>query len=387
MNPTVLHLCSYYSGSKIYKDLVHSISTNGLNQLVYVAVRSQGEVGKNAVNSEMVKVIYDNILRKSDRVFFHKKINKIYKNLDKAVDLSNYDLIHAHTLFSDGAVALKVFQQTGKPYIVAVRNTDINIFWRYMPHLRKVGMEILKNAFRVVFINSSYRDSLIKKTGYSNQVNLLRKSVILPNGVDGFWHLNTGVAKVLDQKKITFLYVGDYSANKNIPFLVHFTNYVASKNPSKEVILNLVGGGVARGRAKIDSGIRKSLAQNLSDNLKVTEIGKVTSKPTLREIYREADFYIMLSKRETFGLVYIEAMSQGTPVIYTKGQGISGYFEDFEVGFEVELKSDRFSDIFEKLTMVMNDYNMVSSRCISLTSRFKWEDIAVEYIKIYSELG
>ena len=35
----------------------------------------------------------------------------------------------------------------------------------------------------------------------------------------------------------------------------------------------------------------------------------------------------MASFKETFGLVYFESMSQGTPLIFTKGQGIDGYFE------------------------------------------------------------
>ena len=39
-------------------------------------------------------------------------------------------------------------------------------------------------------------------------------------------------------------------------------------------------------------------------------------------IYRENDIYVMPSIIETFGLVYAEAMSQGLPVIYTRGQGL-----------------------------------------------------------------
>ena len=46
---------------------------------------------------------------------------------------------------------------------------------------------------------------------------------------------------------------------------------------------------------------------------------------------RKNDIFIMPSYHETFGLVYAEAMSQGLPVIYTKGQGFDGFFEDGKV--------------------------------------------------------
>ena len=55
----------------------------------------------------------------------------------------------------------------------------------------------------------------------------------------------------------------------------------------------------------------------------------------------------MPSFPETFGLVYVEAMSQGLPIIYTKGQGIDGYFEDGKVGYPVNTKDS--NDIVKKL--------------------------------------
>ena len=41
---------------------------------------------------------------------------------------------------------------------------------------------------------------------------------------------------------------------------------------------------------------------------------------------------------KTFGLVYFESMSQGTPLIFTKGQGIDGYFVGY-IGYSVNPRS------------------------------------------------
>ena len=42
--------------------------------------------------------------------------------------MNEYSLIHAHSLFSNGYIAMRIKQDYGIPYIVAVRNTDVNTF-------------------------------------------------------------------------------------------------------------------------------------------------------------------------------------------------------------------------------------------------------------------
>ena len=49
--------------------------------------------------------------------------------------------------------------------------------------------------------------------------------------------------------------------------------------------------------------------------------------------YKSAHIFVMPSLTETFGIVFIEALSQGLPLIYTKGQGIDGYFPQGFVGY------------------------------------------------------
>ncbi len=49
--------------------------------------------------------------------------------------------------------------------------------------------------------------------------------------------------------------------------------------------------------------------------------GFISKREQLRNIYKDADLLVLPSLLETFGLVYPEAMSQGLPVIYTRGQG------------------------------------------------------------------
>lgn len=92
----------------------------------------------------------------------------------------------------------------------------------------------------------------------------------------------------------------------------------------------------------------------------------------------------MPSLRETFGLVYAEALTQGLPVIYTKGQGFDGQFNEGEVGYSVD--SEDSDDIANKVLHIMRDYEELTKKCIELCWKFDWKHITSQYVQIYNDL-
>lgn len=108
-----------------------------------------------------------------------------------------------------------------------------------------------------------------------------------------------------------------------------------------------------------------------------------TSKEKLIDIYRENDIFVMPSKTETFGLVYAEAMSQGLPVIYTRGQGFDGQFEEGEVGYSVDCKDKE--EISMKIIDIINNYDVISRNAINLVDRYNWNIICEKYNDIYED--
>ena len=89
----------------------------------------------------------------------------------------------------------------------------------------------------------------------------------------------------------------------------------------------------------------------------------------------------MPSITETFGLVYPEAMSQGLPVIYTRGQGFDGQFKEGEVGYSVDAMN--IEDIASKVIAIRGDFAEMSKRCINSINKFDWNRITNCYEKIY----
>lgn len=114
--------------------------------------------------------------------------------------------------------------------------------------------------------------------------------------------------------------------------------------------------------------------------------GYIKDPKVLLNLYRKSDIFIMLSKRETFGLVYIEAMSQGLPIIYSKGTGIDGYFEDEDVGIPIDIYD--YNKDMDKIYNIKNTYIEKSKQAIARSREFDWTIIAKKYFeKIYTEEG
>ena len=178
---TILHLNCDYIWTTLHKKMIDHLTKLGIKNTVFAPVC---KVEKNIVDiSENEYVI--KCFNKLDRYFFGIKQFKIMKSLEKCISVSEYDLIHAYYLFTDGNYARIISRKYNIPYVVAVRNTDVNVFFKHMIHLRCVGIKILKDARTVFFLSESYKRQVL----YSYVPSKIRheieqKCVVLPNGID-----------------------------------------------------------------------------------------------------------------------------------------------------------------------------------------------------------
>lgn len=358
----VLHINSYYESSIFYKGLYDKQAEQGLNIKVYVP--SSGDKGLRHDYGNYTDVSY--CFKEIDRYVFHLKHNKILKDIVKNYDFSDVKKLHAHSLFSNGYIAYRLKKKYGIPYIVAVRNTDINTFFAKMIHLRKLGLSILKEAEKVIFISHSYYKKLEEHYIPADfQREFKEKAVVIPNGVNQFYIDNCATSKKATEDKIRLLYVGEINQNKNVEFTV---NCLKDKN----VQLDIVG--------KISN---KKIFDRIK-NQKIVSYHSPMNKEQLLKMYRESDIFVMPSITETFGLVYVEAMSQGTPVIYTKGQGFDGQFPEGVVGYS--MRSDSSTELENAIQAILANYEQISKNCIEGSKRFSWTHLEREYYQIYEQM-
>lgn len=369
INKKVLHINSYYSAGKFYKNLFDNQVKSGIDLDVFMPVPSNFE--SNNFDHGKYTLISKNHNR-YDRILFHLKHNKILKDVQEQYNIQGYSLIHAHSLFSNGFVAMKLKKKYGIPYIVAVRNTDVNMFFKKMIHLRSLGLEILKNANRVIFLSKAYKEQVIKKYVPEHfKDNIEKKVSVIPNGIDDFWiNYSDYPRQETIVSPLRLLHVGDISKNKNIETTVKAIEILIDSG--YDVTLDVVG--------KIKD---QRIFNRIKDLAYVNYLG-FKRKEKLIKIYRNNDIFVLPSKTETFGLVYAEAMSQGLPVIYTRGQGFDEQFPEGEVGYSVDCHDA--SEIADKIISISDAYGEISGRCVDLCGKFDWNVISEQYMQIYEKI-
>ncbi len=367
----VLHICNDFSNSHVHAELYKELDAQGVEQIVYTPVRNANLIDRNRFEAPHTRFVYSYILRPWHRIFFHRKIDKIVKDVERQGDLNAVSCIHATTLFSDGAVAYRLKQRYGIPFMVAVRNTDVNDFMRYMPHLWWVHRAVLQSASRVVCIAPAlHRDLMRHFSLLGMRQQLTSKMETICNGINAFWLQNLSLNENQHKKNHHILYVGNFTPNKNVLRLSEAVLSLQGQLP--DIQLHLVGEGGSQ------EPVLKALQQQHPDV--ISWHGPEFDKQRLQHFYQDCSVFAMPSLTETFGLVYLEALSQGLSVLYTKGEGIDGLFSE-KVGEAVNArKTEAIAQALASLLTRPGNYETLTAAHFE---QFYWEKIAQHYAGLY----
>ena len=115
----------------------------------------------------------------------------------------------------------------------------------------------------------------------------------------------------------------------------------------------------------------------------ITYHGKITDLEEMRLLYRANSVFVMPSKSETFGLVYIEALSQGLSVLWSRGEAIEGMFSEL-IGESVNPLSE--SDITAAMKKLLQHPEAYETLPDSIFDTFRWHSIARQYVTLYTNL-
>ena len=365
----ILHINCNYTGTTLHQLLIEKLDQLGHKNQVFVPMYDKTLSVINPNNNVLVCECF----KKWDRLFFGYKQKKIIRAVESNLKVCDYDLIHAYTLFTDGNCARYLAKKYNKSYVVAVRNTDVNSFFKYRPHLRSLGIRIMRDAKAVFFLSESYRNEVFDKyVPKKYKEELLNKTVIIPNGIDDFWLNKTPqeAKKCTNYEMIELAYAGRIEKNKNIPTTQKAMAILRNKGLNTH--LTVVG------KIQDQAEYKKISADEFTTCL------PAMCRDELIYVYRRAHIFVMPSYTESFGLVYAEAMSQGLPVIYSKGQGFDGQFDEGVAGYSVLSSSP--DSVAEGIIKVLENYEEISKNAPINASVFNWYEISKKYDKIYKEL-
>jgi glycosyltransferase involved in cell wall biosynthesis len=218
-----------------------------------------------------------------------------------------FDLIHAHFTYPDGVVAAHLGRRYGVP--VAITEHVPWSVWSGQPQVRQRAAWAVKNCASHMSVSASVLRSVEECIG--KRANLR----VLPNAVDGsvFALPNSGTKRIADR----ILFVGAVRPVKGADILLKSLEILRDRR--RRVSLDIVGEPFFQRYRREDGRLRR-MASDLGLEDRVTFVGKKAPAELVPYIQRSAAL-VLPSRIESFGVVLVEALACGTPVVSTRCGG------------------------------------------------------------------
>ena len=276
------------------------------------------------------------------------------------------DLIHVHCVFKAGFVAHDIRMKYGIPYVITEHSTYFASA-QFTAKQKKDLFTIYHHASKVIVVSHPFKKLLAEKIGISQEF-----ITVLPNFIDTDFFKPFSTSGQPNENKVIFT-VCHHDYKKRLDRLIDAFKQVSIHHPDWKLLIG--------GNGHLTSSLVAKVKQmGLSDS--VTFCGFLT-KSDVREKMNSAGFFVLPSDVETFGVVLIEAMAMGLPVVSTK----SGGPEDIiipETGLLVDKDVESLAAGIRSVIINRNSYDAEVIRQHVLDN-FSGAVVAEKYIRIYED--
>jgi glycosyltransferase involved in cell wall biosynthesis len=259
---------------------------------------------------------------------------------------ANIDLVHIHTPFIAHYAAVRFARRHNLPVIATYHTFFEDYLHHYVPILpRGIGRWIARrftlsqcdDVAALISPSAPMREALLAY-GVTTPIE------VLPTGLPATSFVRGDGAKFRQQFDLPadrplLLYVGRVAYEKNIDFLLRMFVKLRVRRP--DALFVIAGEGPAREHLA-------KLARELRVEDQVRFIGYLDRNTDLPNCYAAGDAFVFASRTETQGLVLLEAMAQGTPVVSTAELGTRSILTPGCGAFVVEEDQDSFAESVEQ---------------------------------------
>lgn len=313
--------------------------------------------------SDELITIYEVTVKRSFPVITQLKyLSNTYKFLiEEIFKKENIDIIHSHLSYPAGFLGTLIQKRKGIPNILTEHST-IRLYNRSFIHKLCVR-HALRNASGVISVSNSLKNEIIP---------IRKKSVIvIPNIVD------TGLFEISEKRAGSILNIGFLGGLNNTNKGLDLLFKAVSMLENTMYKLHIGGEG------KLLDHFKKLAAEMAIENNCIF-YGEI-ARDKISQFYSQLDIFVLPSRYETFGIVLIEAIAAGVPVIATKCGGPEDIVTE-STGVLIEKDNpEMLANAIRTMAENLASFNKETIRNYA-REKFGEEAVAKEITELYKEI-
>lgn len=365
---------------KLYKK---SLEDAGHEIFIFAPKEVKGEINFAKPESEQS-------LSDEKNVFRFRAINSVFVpgypltmplsfSVSKAFPKLKLDIVHCHTPLTLGMLGDIVALFYDIPQIFTYHTYYSEYAKHYFPAQFKNSAPKIIRKLEAFYCNRA--DCVIAPSDKLKRIledmNVKTRIEIMPTGIDltEFEHPESRefIEKYHLQNKKILLYVGRLGTEKNVEFLIEMLPYILAKR--KDVVLIIVGDGKNK-----ENLIKRALQLNLEKNVIFT--GFLSREKTI-QAFSASDIFTFASETDTQGLVLLEAIASGLPVVMISDPGLTSAVIDGKNGFCVKKDQNQFAAMCLKLLQNNGLYGNMAQNSKRISKSLSQENQTKKLVKIY----
>jgi alpha-maltose-1-phosphate synthase len=329
-----------------------------------------------------------------------KIIDTLYRNIIMAGSIENADVVHCHTWYTHLAGCL-IKQLLQIPLVLTTHSLEPHRPWKKEPlgngyfvagWLEKTA---LSNADRIIAVSRAMRDNIL------DLFDIRAETVqVIHNGIDTTSYRPSQDPAVLDKygiesNKPFVLFVGRLTRQKGI---VHLLRALRHAQTDFQTVLCADGADTAEFARTVETEVLSVQAETGKNVIWIRDMVPIKF---LTPLYSQAAVFICPSVYEPFGIINLEAMACGTPVVASSVGGIPEVVVHDETGLMVPFEPssptdaepkhpDRFAeDLAAAIDALIGSperrIEMGEAARQRVKEHFSWKSIARKTIEIYEQ--
>lgn len=304
----------------------------------------------------------------------------------KVITEFNPDIVHFHHPFLLSSPAIMYGRKLGIPKILTIHTQ----YEQYAYYVSPIPERVTHEAIKMIISNLAYKTDcittpsasmkkIIENYGIKNRIEVIPNAIHLISFKEDDELKRAEIKKKYNLKendKIV-LFVGRVASEKSIDKIIKALAIIKKRNINKVKLL-IVGGGKAMDELK-------QLARTLKVEEDVIFAGTV-SYEEIQHYYKMAYVFTIASTTETFGIVTIEALASGVPVVAVKAPGAADILTDAVDGLLVDDNVEKIANALEKIIKEPELREKLSQGALKTSEKYSINTISEVMLNLYREV-